>query len=208
MIDLRFPSSAMRLLGASVVAAMMAGCAEYPPPTPASGSEITAQYRIGPGDALNIFVYRNPELSVQLPVRPDGRISTPLSPDVVAVGKTPSELARAIESRLAAYVKEPSVTVMASSFAGPFARQIRVIGEIAELRALPYRANMTLLDVIIECKGLTKFAAGNRAILVRERPEGKQSFNVRLDDLIKDGDLSKNVAMEPGDTLIIPQAWY
>ena len=187
---------------------MMAGCAEYPPPTPASGSEITAQYRIGPGDALNIFVYRNPELSVQLPVRPDGRISTPLSPDVVAVGKTPSELARAIESRLAAYVKEPSVTVMVSSFAGPFARQIRVIGEIGELRALPYRANMTLLDVIIEVKGLTKFAAGNRAILVRERPDGKQNFNVRLDDLIKDGDLSKNVAMEPGDTLIIPQAWY
>jgi len=167
-----------------------------------------SQYIIGPGDTLNVFVYRSPELSAEVPVRPDGRISTPLVPDVIALGKTPSQLARAIENELKKYVKEPIVTVMATGFVGPPGQQVRIIGEVAQPLALPYRAELSLLDVLIAVKGLTRFAAGNRAVIVRMEPEGQRAYNVRLDDLLKDGDVSQNVAMRPGDTLFVPQAWF
>lgn len=168
----------------------------------------TSQYIIGPGDTVSIFVYRSPELSAEVPVRPDGRISTPLSPDVLAMGKTPSQLAAAIEERLKKYVNDPTVTVMLTGVAGAPNRQIRVIGEVAQPLALPYRADLSLLDVMIAAKGLTKFAAGNRAVIVRQDLEGPKSFSVRLDDLLKDGDVSQNVALQPGDTLFVPQAWF
>lgn len=166
------------------------------------------EYVIGPGDELNVFVYRAPELSAILPVRPDGRISTPLAPDVAAAGLTPSQLARALEARLRTYVREPNVTVMVTGFVGPPDRQIRVIGEVAQPLVLPYRQGLTILDVMIAAKGLTPFAASNRTVLVRQEPRGPARFNVRLGDLLKDGDISQNVAMQPGDTVFIPQAWF
>ena len=169
-----------------------------------------ASYIIGPADHLGVLVYDKPQISLEdVPVRPDGRISLPLIQDVVAAGRTPAELAQDVSARLSAYVKKPDVTVVVRNFVGPFDQQIRVIGEAADPQAIPYRQHMTLLDVMIETKGLTRFAAGNRAVIVRRTgPNSQQSFHVRLADLIKDGDVSKNVAMQPGDTLIIPQTWF
>jgi len=165
-------------------------------------------YHIGPGDALNIFVWRNPELSVTVSVRPDGRINTPLVEDLVASGKTATELARNLESRLSRYVKNPVVTVMVSGFVGQYEEQIRVVGEATKPQALPYRARMTLLDVMIQVGGLTEFAAGNAATLIRETDGKQRQYEVRLDDLLRDGDISANVVMLPGDILIIPEAWF
>jgi polysaccharide export outer membrane protein len=168
-----------------------------------------AQYVIGAGDTLGISVYRAPELSVpSLPVRPDGRISLPLIPDIVAAGKTPTQLGKEIEEKLKEYVKDPIVTVMVTSFVGPFSRQVRVIGAATEPMAIPYRDNMTVLDVMIATKGLTKFAAGNRAMIVRNVDGKRETIKVRLDDLLKDGDINQNVPMMPGDTLIIPESWF
>lgn len=168
------------------------------------------EYIIGSGDQLSVFVYRNPDLSEGgVSVRPDGRISVPLIEDIIASGKSPTQLAREIEDRLKKYILDPNVTVIVRSFIGPPDRQVRVIGEATDPIAIPYRDNMTLLDVMIATKGLTKYAAGNRAIIVRTDPKGKQvSIRVRLSDLIKDGDISQNIAMTPGDTLIIPQSWF
>jgi polysaccharide export outer membrane protein len=168
------------------------------------------QYVIGSGDALSVFVYRNPDLSEGgVSVRPDGRISVPLIEDITAAGKTPTQLAREIEGRLKKYIQDPNVTVIVRSFVGPFDRQIRVIGEATEPAAIPYRDHMTLLDVMIATKGLTKYAAGNRAEIVRRDADGKQdTVKVRLNDLIKNGDISQNIEMQPGDTLIIPQSWF
>jgi len=168
------------------------------------------QYVIGSGDTLSVFVYRNPDLSeAGVAVRPDGRISVPLIEDIAAAGKTPTQLAREIERRLKKYIQDPNVTVIVRSFVGPFDRQIRVIGEATEPAAIPYRDHMSLLDVMIATKGLTKYAAGNRAEVVRRDPDGKETtIRVRLNDLIKDGDISQNIEMQPGDTLIIPQSWF
>jgi polysaccharide export outer membrane protein len=166
------------------------------------------EYVIGPGDGLAIFVYRSPELSIDVPVRPDGRISIPLVPDISAAGKTPSELSKEIADRLKQYVKDPVVTVIVRNFVGPFDRQVRVIGEATEPQAIAYRDHMTLLDVMIAAKGLTRYAAGNSATIVRRTPEGDRIIKVRLDDLLKDGDIKENVDMRPGDTLIIPQTWF
>jgi polysaccharide export outer membrane protein len=168
-----------------------------------------AQYVIGAGDQLGISVYRAPELSVpSLPVRPDGRISMPLIPDIVAAGKTPTQLGKELEERLKEYVKDPIVTVMVSNFIGPFSRQVRVIGAATEPMAIPYRDHMTVLDVMIATKGLTKFAAGNRAIIVRLNGDKRDTIKVKLNDLLKDGDIDQNVEMQPGDTLIIPESWF
>lgn len=176
--------------------------ASAPAPTPESS------YTIGPGDQLNVFVWGNEDLSVLVPVRPDGKITTPLVEDVEASGKTPTQLARDIEQRLARYVKNPIVTVTVSSFVGSSNEQIRVIGQAAQPRSIPFRVNMTVLDVIIAVGGLTEFAAGNRATIVRG-PRGKQqSFRVRLEDLLENGDISANVVMQPGDILIIPESWF
>jgi len=165
-------------------------------------------YLIGPGDDLNIFVWRNPDLSTHIPVRPDGKISIPLVEDVTAIGKTPTTLAREIEEKLRAYVKDPIVTVIVSQFVGPFAQQVRVIGEAAQPRAIPYRRNMSLLDVVIEVGGLTRFAAGDRAIIVRTLNGKQEDIKVHLADLVNDGDVKENVAMQPGDILIIPQRYF
>jgi polysaccharide export outer membrane protein len=165
-------------------------------------------YLIGPGDDLNIFVWRNPDLSTHIPVRPDGKISIPLVEDVTAIGKTPTTLAREIEDKLHAYVKDPIVTVIVSQFVGPFAQQVRVIGEAAQPRAIPFRRNMSLLDVVIEVGGLTRFAAGDRAIIVRNVDGKTENMKVHLGDLVNDGDVKENVAMRPGDILIIPQRYF
>ncbi|MGB8275458.1 MAG: XrtA/PEP-CTERM system exopolysaccharide export protein [Alphaproteobacteria bacterium] len=165
-------------------------------------------YRIGPADHLSIFVWRNPELSTSVPVRPDGRISVPLIEDLQAANKTPTQLARDIEKALAVYVQEPIVTVLVSGFVGTFDEQVRVIGEAARPQAIPYRANMTLLDVMIAVGGVTEFAAGNRATIVRIADNKQQSYEARLDDLLKDGDITANVQILPGDVLIIPEAWF
>jgi polysaccharide biosynthesis/export protein len=181
-------------------------------PLPAADSTTAhqddANYIIGPGDNLNIFVWRSPELSVTIPVRPDGKISVPLVEDIVAVGKTPTQLAREIEKALVKYVQDPKVTVITEGFVGPFSEQVRVIGEAAQPRAVPYRANMTLLDVMIEVGGLTKFAAGNRAVIVRRTGGHQKSYDIKLDSLIKDGDVNYNVGLQPGDILIIPQSYF
>ena len=198
-----------------VLAPLMAGCT--PPIGPQSDSvapvaaaaPAPGQYQIGPGDHLTVFVYEAQQLGVNdLPVRPDGRLSLPLIPDIMAAGKTPSELSREIADRMKEYVKDPNVSVMVRSFVGPLDRQIRVIGEATEPLALPYSDHMTVLDVMIVTKGLTKFAAGNNAIIVRRNGNDRQTIKVRLDDLIKNGDIDQNIEMQPGDTLIIPQTWF
>ena len=212
------------MVALTIAAAPMAGCSSGPsgpPVAPVTASRTpdnmspgdTApldQYVIGSGDTLSVFVYRNADLSEGgVAVRPDGRISVPLIEDIMAAGKTPTQLAREIEERLKKYIHDPNVTVIVRSFVGPFDRQIRVIGEATEPAAIPYRDHMTLLDVMIATKGLTKYAAGNRAEVVRRDADGKQvAFRVRLSDLIKEGDISQNIEMQPGDTLIIPQSWF
>jgi polysaccharide export outer membrane protein len=181
-----------------------------PPSVQPATAKAPDDYIIGSGDSLSIFVYHNPDLSeAAVAVRPDGRISTPLIEDIVAASKTPTQLAREIEGRLSKYVQDPNVTVIVRGFVGPSDRQVKVIGEATEPVAIPYRDHMTLLDVMIATKGLTKYAAGNRAIIVRTDPDGKQqSIKVRLSDLVKYGDIDQNIEMSPGDTLIIPQSWF
>jgi polysaccharide biosynthesis/export protein len=191
----------------AVPAAAQARSADNMKPTDTTPND---QYVIGAGDSLSVFVYRNPDLSEPgVSVRPDGRISVPLIEDITAAGKTPTQLAREIEDRLKKYVQDPNVTVIVRSFIGPTDRQIKVIGEATEPAAIPYRDHMTLLDVMIATKGLTKYAAGNRAVIVRRDPDGKQTtIDVKLNDLVKRGDISQNMEMQPGDTLIIPQSWF
>jgi polysaccharide export outer membrane protein len=165
-------------------------------------------YRIGPGDALQIFVWRNPEISTNVPVRPDGKISMPLVEDMVAVGKTPSELARDIEEVLATFIKSPSVNVIVSNFQGTFSGQIRVVGQAANPQSVPYRDGMTILDVLIEVGGLGEFAAGNRAKLVRNENGSVVEYRVRLHDLVNKGDIKQNAEVQPGDVLIIPETFF
>jgi polysaccharide export outer membrane protein len=178
-------------------------------PSQSSGKH-TEEYVIGAGDSLSVFVYHNPDLSEPgVAVRPDGRISTPLINDITAAGKTPTQLAKELEERLKKYIQDPVVTVIVRSFIGPSDRQIKVIGEATDPEAIPYRDGMTLLDIMIATKGLTKYAAGNRAVIIRRGPAGKQeTIHVHLNDLLKDGDIKQNIAMQPGDTLIIPQSWF
>lgn len=177
-------------------------------PAPATGSSDEYTYIIGPGDNLSIFVWRNPELSTSVPVRPDGKFSTPLVEDLVASGKTPSALSREIETVLSDYIRDPLVTVTVTGFRGEFYEQVRVVGEAAQPISVPYVKNMTVLDLMVVVGGLTEFAAGNRASIVRTAGAEQSQYNVRLDDLIKDGDISANVAIQPGDILIIPEAWF
>jgi polysaccharide export outer membrane protein len=172
------------------------------------GSGIDTPYLIGPGDTVNIVVWRNPDLSMSIPVRPDGKISTPLVEDLPASGKTATQLARDIEKVLTKYIQSPVVTVIAITFVGPYSQQVRVIGEAAKPQALAYRENMTLLDVMIAVGGITDFADGNRASILRTGGGKTQQFGVRLIDLVKRGDLSADVAMRPGDVLVIPQSFF
>ncbi|MBI5256430.1 MAG: polysaccharide biosynthesis/export family protein [Burkholderiales bacterium] len=195
-------------LGAVVLVALLGACASPGfPPAPSVADTQTYSYLIGPGDSLNIIVWRNPELSMAVPVRPDGKVATPLIDELTAQGKTSTELAREIEKQLGKYVRDPVVTVIVTSFVGPYSEQIRVVGEAAKPQALPYKQKMTLLDVMVAVGGLTDFAAGNSATILRSA-EGNKQYAVRLKDLIKRGDVSANVEMRPGDILIIPQSLF
>ncbi|WP_371742279.1 XrtA/PEP-CTERM system exopolysaccharide export protein [Aestuariibacter sp. A3R04] len=166
------------------------------------------QYLIGPGDSLTIFVWRNPEISGDFIVRPDGKVTTSLVEDVDVAGKTPSMLARELEEQLSTFINNPRVTVSVNNFAGPLSEQVRVIGEAANPLAISYSENMTLLDLMIAVGGLTEFADGNDAKLVRVIDGRQKTFDVNIDDLIRDGDISKNVDILPGDIVIIPEAWF
>jgi polysaccharide export outer membrane protein len=190
------------------LALALGGCAgsSYPP-APIQADVGDYNYVIGAGDSLNITVWRNPELSMSVPVRPDGKLTTPLIDEIVAQGKTPTELAREVEKSLSKYVRDPIVTVIVTGFVGPYSEQIRVVGEAAKPQILPFKQKMTVLDVMIAVGGLTDFADGNGATILR-RSEGNKQYSVRLKDLIKRGDVSANVEMKPGDILIIPQSLF
>ncbi|NQY86774.1 MAG: polysaccharide biosynthesis/export family protein [Colwellia sp.] len=176
---------------------------------PSNTADINSyKYLIGAGDVLNIFVWRNPEVSGSFVVRPDGMITTSLVEDIKVAGKTPTELARSIEEILATYLREPIVTVTVNNFIGPFSEQIRVIGEAAQPRAINYTQHMTLLDVMIQVGGLTEFADGNDAVLVRIEDGQQKQYEIMIDELLKDGEISANVDMLPGDIIIIPEAWF
>jgi polysaccharide export outer membrane protein len=192
---------------AAVCALALGGCATRGQ-QPIETQVTDPQYLIGPGDAVNIIVWRNPEVSMSVPVRPDGKITTPLVEDLPAAGKTSTALARDIEKALAKYIQQPVVTVVVTNFVGNYEEQIRVIGQATKPQALAYRRNMSLMDVMIAVGGTTEFAAGNRASLIRNVDGKQQRFNVRLDDLIKDGDISANVPMRPGDVLVIPESFF
>lgn len=185
------------------------GCATQnaSPPAPATAASSTYEYKVGPGDTLNINVWRNPELSSTVPVRPDGKVSTPLVDELVAQGKTPTEIARDVEKALGKFVRDPVVTVIVTNFVGPYSEQIRVVGEAAKPQFLPYKQKMTVMDVMIAVGGLTEFADGNKATIIRASENNKR-YAVRLQDLVKRGDISANVDMLPGDILIIPQGWF
>ena len=190
---------------------LLAGCAtepELPAPGAADpGAELTSPaYKIGPLDSVQVFVWQQPDLSGSFAVRPDGRITMPLIEDLTAAGKTPTELARDIEKELGKYVRDPIVTVMVGGFVGTFDQQIRVVGEAQKPTSLPYRANMTVLDVMITVGGLTEFADGNSAKLIRVEDGEPKVYRLRLDDLVRDGDITANAAVLPGDVIIIPQS--
>jgi len=200
---------AIRWVVLGLIAAMVAACASSSayPPAPMGAATTDYNYVVGAGDTLNIIVWRNPELSMSVPVRPDGKVSTPLVDELVAQGKTSVEIARDVEKALSKLVRDPVVTIIVTSFVGPYSEQIRVVGEAARPQALPYKQKMTVLDVMIAVGGLTDFADGNAASITRAS-EGDRRYSVRLKDLIKRGDISANVEMKPGDVLIIPQGWF
>jgi len=205
----RLWARSMRWMVASVGVGLLVACAttdSFPPAPPLASTE-DYNYIVGPGDNLNIIVWRNPELSMSVPVRPDGKFSTPLIDELVAQGKHSVEIARDVEKNLEKYVRDPVVTVIVTSFVGPYDQQIRVVGEAAKPQSLPFKQYMTLLDVMIAVGGLTDFADGNGATILRTGDGGKQ-YSVRLRDLIRRGDVSANVQMKPGDILIIPQSFF
>ena len=204
------PSGMLVVALAILLAVVAGGCATrtaYPPaPREVAGAADYA-YKIGPLDTINIIVWRNPDLSMVVPVRPDGKISTPLVPDIVALNKTPAELQTDIERALSKFIRDPVVTVIVTTFVGPTGEQIRVVGEAAKPQILPFRSKLTLLDVMIAAGGLTDFADGNAATIFRVS-EGGKLYSVRLRDLVKRGDMSANVDMAPGDIVVIPQGYF
>lgn len=184
------------------------------PELPAAAGAVEQQtlgesYIIGPLDSLQIFVWKNPELTTTVVVRPDGRITVPLISDLPAAGKTPTQLADDVKTKLAEFIQEPNVQVIVNSFSGPVSQQVRVVGEAARPQAIPYRANMTLLDVMIAVGGLTEYAAGNRATLIRtdQKSGQQQQFSLRISDLLRDGQANANVAIQPGDVILIPESF-
>ncbi len=184
------------------------GKLEAAPTSASTAAEASPDYLIGPLDQLEIFVWRAPELSTNVTVRPDGRISTPLVEDMVAAGKTPSTLSSDLEESLREFVKSPEVTVIVSNFSSTFDQQVRVLGEAQQPVALPYQAGMTALDVMVAVGGLTEFAAGNKAVLIRGKGAEKKSYRVRLDDLLRKGKIAANVPMLPGDVILIPESAF
>ena len=199
-----------RILMLGGIGAVLVGCASTStyPPAPSAAASPEYKYIIGAGDMVNIIVWRNPELSTSVPVRPDGKLTAPLVEDIQAMGKDPSTLARDIEKELSKYVRDAVVTVVVTKFEGPYSEQIRVVGEAAKPQILAYKQKMTLLDVMIAVGGMTEFADGNKASILRTSEGGNKQYAVRIKDLIKRGDVSANVEMKPGDVLIIPQSWF
>lgn len=202
-------STAGKVIWCIVAASMiiLGGCASRFPPAPAAAASSDYKYVVGPGDQVNVVVWRNPELSMSVPVRPDGKLATPLVENVQAIGKDPSTLSRDIEKELSKYIRDPVVTVVVTNFVGPYSEQIRVVGEAAKPQAIAYKQKMTLLDVMIAVGGITDFADGNGASILRTSDNNKR-YSVRLRDLLKRGDVGANVEMLPGDIVIIPQSWF
>jgi polysaccharide export outer membrane protein len=199
----------MKRLFALLAAMLLTACASTSPNAPLDPGPLPPiEYLIGPGDNINIIVWRNPEVSQSVPVRPDGRITTPLVEDLEASGKTSTQLARDIEKALSRYIQQPVVTVIVTGFVGTYDRQIRVIGQAARPQSLPYRTGMSLMDVLIAVGGITEFAAGNRASIIRDVNGTRQQFTVRLSDLLKRGDISADVPMRPGDVLVVPESFF
>ena len=200
------------LLGWLVAIAAAAQTPPQPEPAVAPAPSALAQdeaatYVIGPGDQLQVFVWRNPELTTTIPVRPDGKISTPLVEDMIAVGKTPSKLARDIEAVLAEYIRSPQVNVIVTNAVSTFS-QVRVVGQVTTPQALPYREGMTVLDAILAVGGLDEFAAGNRGKIVRVVGGKQQEIKVRIGDLVNKGDVSQNKPLRPGDVLVVPESRF
>jgi polysaccharide export outer membrane protein len=196
--------------GVVLAVAAMAGCSNTPlyPPAPAQTGNVDWNYLIGPGDSVQVFVWRNPEVSGSFPVRPDGKMTMNLIEDIQASGKTPTQLARDIEKALAKYIQEPIATVIVAGGVGPFDQQIRVVGEAAKPQALNYREKMSLVDLMIAVGGLTDFASGNKAYILRTVDGKQERLGVRLEDLLKGGDISANVDMRPGDVLVVPESLF
>lgn len=214
---MRFLSVSRLLVGLSLPAVALSGCAsggggaQLPPASFVSQQEGPGEeYVIGPLDDLTVFVWRNPELGAKVQVRPDGRITTPLIADMPAVGKTPKQLSDDMKVALSKYIENPLVSVIVNNFSGTFSQQVRVVGATEKPASIPYRANMTLLDAMISVGGLSEYAAGNRARLVRfNRETGKQQeYQVRIGDLLKRGDSKANVMLAPGDVIIIPESMF
>lgn len=196
-------------LAIAAVSALLGACASVPATTVSTSTTPSVErYIIGPGDALEIYVRDNPTLTTSVPVRPDGRISIPLVQSIMAAGKTPDQLADDLQQELSRYIRSPLVTVIVKSFVGAYSQQVRVVGQAVTPKSVPYRNGMTVLDLMIDVGGLTKFAAGNSAKIVRHLPDGKEeTIPVRLDSLMN-GEVKYNVAMRPGDILIIPQSLF
>jgi len=200
-----------RILIPLLLVALLSACSNQPlyPPAPAKadgGSDWT--YLLGPGDSVSVFVWGNPEVSGGFPIRPDGKMTMNLVEDMPASGKTPTQLAREIEKALSKYIQDPIVTVIVGGGVGPYSQQIRVLGQATKPQTLNYKEQMSLLDLMIAVGGITDFAAGNRASILRVVDGKPQQLGVRLDDLIKDADVSANVELRPGDVLIIPERWF
>jgi polysaccharide biosynthesis/export protein len=177
------------------------------PMPPMAASSVAPDYRIGPGDTLQIFVWRNPELTQSVPVRPDGKISTPLVEDMVAVGKTPSQLARDVEGVLAEYIRSPQVNVIVTNPVSAFS-QVKVIGQVVNPQSLPYREGMRVLDAILTSGGLTEFAAGNRGKIVRKIDGKDTELKVKIEDLVNKGAMKHNLELRPGDVIVVPQSFF
>lgn len=205
----RLLGRALSLWGVTVLALLVAACGSQPQVSEQRRFESPDyNYVIGPGDTMEIFVWGNPELTTTGIVRPDGKFTTRLVEDIQASGKTSTELAREIEAAYADYVRQPVVSVIVNGFVGVPEQQVRVVGEAAEPASVPYRQHMTLLDLMISVGGMTEFAAGNRSVLIRSTGGGQESFRLRLDDLLKGGDISANMALHPGDIVIISESWF
>ncbi|MDX2463114.1 MAG: polysaccharide export protein [Porticoccus sp.] len=207
-----FSLKTLRVVGLGSLVVGLFGCGSNPlPQVPDEQRNMEAEYTyvIGPGDSMEVFVWGNEELTVSgVEVRPDGKISTRLVENIEASGKTPSQLARDIEEAYSEYVKSAVVSVIVNNFEGVPSQQVRVVGEAAEPLKVPFRKHMTLLDLMVEVGGLTEFADGNKAVLIRNFDDAQSTYNIRLADLLKDGDISANVALFPGDIVIIPEAWF
>ena len=199
-------------VGFLIAGLALAGCSTQSPypqlPESEGNAQYSTKYRIAPGDSVEIFVWRNPDVSKTVTVRPDGFLTAPLLEDIPAAEKTPTELARDIEKELSTYLRDPLVTVIVNGFIGAYEDQIRVVGEAAKPQALLYRDSMTLLDVMIAVGGITDFADGDKATIVRMENGERKQYNVRIESLIRDGDITANVDMKPGDILIIPESWF